>query len=68
MDFTQTEGNLTHHQVLEPNSLIIMQHEARYLWQHGIAKRKTDKIDGRVKKRQRRLSLTFRRVILDYSK
>lgn len=35
---------------------------ARYLWKHGIAKRKTDVVDGGVRRRERRLSLTLRWV------
>lgn len=50
--------------LLEPRSLIIMQGEARYNWRHGIAKRKSDKFQGQVIKRARRVSLTFRTVII----
>lgn len=50
--------------LLEPRSLIIMQGEARYDWRHGIAKRKSDKFEGQVIKRARRVSLTFRTVII----
>lgn len=45
---------------LEPKSLLILQGEARSVWKHGIAARKSD--NG--VKRQRRVSLTFRKVIL----
>jgi alkylated DNA repair dioxygenase AlkB len=45
---------------LEPRSLLILKDDARYKRQHGIASRKSD---NRVK-RQRRVSLTFRKVIL----
>ncbi len=49
--------------VLEPNSLLVLSDSARYEWQHGIAGRKTDKLDGQTTNRMRRLSLTFRNVI-----
>ncbi len=45
---------------LEPKSLLILKDDARYKWKHGIAARKSD--NG--VKRQRRISLTFRKVIL----
>ena len=50
--------------LIEPRSLIIMQGEARYNWRHGIAKRKSDKFEGQILKRARRVSLTFRTVII----
>jgi len=50
--------------MLEPRSLIVLKGEARYEWAHGIAKRKSDNWQGQVFKRTRRVSLTFRTVIL----
>ena len=49
---------------LLPRSIIILQGAARYEWQHGIAARKTDKYYGREFVRDRRVSLTFRKVLL----
>jgi hypothetical protein len=34
--------------------------EGRYGWKHAIAGRKTDKVEGELKFRKRRVSLTFR--------
>lgn len=68
MDFLHLHSNRVHQQVLERRSLVIMKKEARYEWQHGIRGRKTDKIEGVTVKRERRLSLTFRKVILNHSK
>ncbi len=48
---------------LEPRSLIVLTGEARYDWLHGIPARKSDKWKGHHK-RKRRVSLTFRKVIL----
>lgn len=45
---------------LEPRSLLILKDDARYKWKHGIAARKSD--NG--VRRGRRISLTFRKVIL----
>ena len=49
---------------LPPKSLIVLQGEARYKWMHGIAARKQDKWNGEIRKRGRRVSLTFRKVII----
>jgi alkylated DNA repair dioxygenase AlkB len=60
MDFSNQKTS----KLLEPQSLLVMKNDARYKWQHGIAARKTDKIDGQFFTRQRRVSLTFRNVII----
>lgn len=49
---------------LEPRSLLVLTDDARYKWQHTIPQRKTDKFNGNLYNRHRRLSLTFRNVIL----
>jgi alkylated DNA repair dioxygenase AlkB len=51
--------------LLEPRSLIILKNEARFQWMHGIKPLKNDKYSGKVIPRKRRISLTFRKVILD---
>ncbi len=51
--------------LLEPRSLVILRSDARYKWTHGIASRKTDTFHGKTIHRRRRVSLTFRKVILD---
>lgn len=65
MEFTNpaTSEKVAH--LLEPRSLLIFSGEARYIWTHGIAARKTDKYAGQVIQRGRRISLTFRNVILN---
>jgi len=50
--------------LLEPRSLLVLRGEARYHWTHGIAKRHQDSINGSVIARERRLSVTFRNVIV----
>lgn len=46
---------------LPPNSMLVLRGEARYVWQHGIAWRKTDCLaEGEVVPRRRRVSLTLR--------
>ena len=64
MNFTHTNtGENTSH-LLEPRSLLLFSGDARYQWKHGIAARKSDKHDGQIIARGRRISLTFRNVIL----
>lgn len=62
MDFTSVDTRETHALLLEPGSLLLLAQDARYRWQHGIARRKSDRIDGVTYLRSRRVSLTFRLV------
>ena len=50
---------------IEPRSLLIMKGEARYQWLHSIPARSQDEWEGVRHPRQRRVSLTFRKVIID---
>lgn len=63
MDFINGEARTSHY--LEPQSLLVLSGKARYHWKHGIAARKSDKIDSAAMPRARRISLTFRNVILN---
>lgn len=65
MDFTHPSTGQKIVQLLEPRSLLIFSSDARYQWKHGIAARKTDKYQGQVIKRGRRISLTFRNLIIN---
>lgn len=47
---------------LEPGSLLVLGGEARSVWRHGIAQRRSDVVDGERRPRGRRVSLTFRTV------
>jgi alkylated DNA repair dioxygenase AlkB len=49
---------------LEERSLVVLSGPARYEWQHAIPGRKSDVIGSIRVPRQRRVSLTFRKVIL----
>lgn len=64
MSFIHIETKTTQSLLLEPNSLLIMGGEARYDWQHGIPARKKDIFGGTIYHRDRRVSVTFRKVIL----
>ena len=50
---------------LAPKSIVVLSNKARYEWLHGIAARKSDTRDGHKVARRRRVSLTFRKVIID---
>lgn len=49
---------------LPVGSLCVMSGEARYEWSHQIEKRKSDRVTGARKLRHRRVSVTFRKVIV----
>lgn len=64
MEFTHTETQQKIPALLEPRSLVVLSGDARYHWRHAIPHRKTDQHNGSTFQRGRRLSLTFRKVIL----
>ena len=53
---------------LARRSIAVLREAARYTWLHGIPARKSDVWDGRKYARQRRVSLTFRSVIIETPK
>ena len=65
MDFTNKDKTKKIPVWLEPRSIVVLKNEARYEWLHGIAPRKSDTWDGHKVDRERRVSLTFRKVIID---
>ena len=50
--------------LLEPRSLLVLNGEVRYDWMHSIPARKEDIWENETIIRERRISLTFRNVIL----
>ncbi len=48
---------------LAPRSLTVLSADAKNRWMHGIPSRKSDMWDGRKYERQRRVSLSFRRLV-----
>ena len=64
MDFTNIDSAEKQSILLESRSLIVMTGDARYRWMHAIAARKTDRLDDINLSRRRRVSLTFRKVIV----
>lgn len=67
MDFTHSKTGEKVPVLLEARSLVLMSGAARNDWKHSIAARKTDHYNGNTFSRTRRLSLTFRKVILTNS-
>ncbi|MFP6901573.1 MAG: alpha-ketoglutarate-dependent dioxygenase AlkB [Opitutales bacterium] len=69
MDFICVESDVTHSMTLELGSALVLSGSARYDWMHRISARKSDPgKDGQPKRlRGRRVSLTYRNVILDES-
>jgi alkylated DNA repair dioxygenase AlkB len=65
MEFSNPETGEKKSIVLEECSLIVLSGPARYEWQHAIPARKSDLINGIKTERACRVSLTFRKVILD---
>ena len=64
MDFAHRKTKEKKSLLLDVGSLVVLQEAARYDWQHGIAGRKTDVFFEEVYPRSRRVSLTFRKVLL----
>ena len=55
MEFAATAADAEELLLLEPGSLLVMAGESRYDWRHAIPARKSDKVDGRVLPRGRRV-------------
>jgi alkylated DNA repair dioxygenase AlkB len=64
MDFNHSKTGEKSRLLLEPRSLLVLTGDARYVWQHAIAGRKTDRHQGQVIQRTRRVSMTFRKIIV----
>ncbi|KAJ2748645.1 hypothetical protein GGI19_006024, partial [Coemansia pectinata] len=45
-----------------PRSLLLLTGEARYAWEHAIRIRRTDLVDGAIRERRERWSITIRKV------
>lgn len=50
--------------LVEPVSLLFMRGAARYAWRHGIPDMKTDIFEARAVTCDRKVSLTFRNIIM----
>jgi alkylated DNA repair dioxygenase AlkB len=65
MDLKQKEEGRHVPLWLEPRSLLVLRDEARYSWTHGIPGRQQDVWQGQTIPRGRRVSVTFRKVIVE---
>ena len=66
MEFTHSQTKEKSEILLLPGSLLVLQGEARYVWQHSVAARKTDKYKDKEIVRSRRVSLTFREALFPH--
>ncbi len=64
MDFRHTKTLEKKSILLERRSLLVLSKSARYKWTHGIDGVTVDLINGKEYPRERRVSLTFRNVVL----
>jgi alkylated DNA repair dioxygenase AlkB len=64
MEFKHKRTGAVHHQLLETCSLLLLKGPARYQWTHAIPARRKDEWLGESIVRKRRVSVTFRKVIL----
>lgn len=64
MNFTRKTDDYRIPVWLEPRSIVVLKGAARNTWKHGIPPRKTDEVNGQKFERTTRISLTFRKVIL----
>jgi alkylated DNA repair dioxygenase AlkB len=65
MEFTKVKTRERVSLFLPRRSLVVLSGEARYDWRHSIPARKTDVFEGSSVARGRRLSLTFRNVLVE---
>jgi alkylated DNA repair dioxygenase AlkB len=66
MEFTNSQTKETREILLVPGSLLVLQGEARYIWQHGVIARKKDMYKGREFVRTRRVAMTFRDALFPH--
>lgn len=64
MEFTSVTSGVKVPVFLPPRSVVVLSGAARYDWRHAIPGRKRDVLEGRAVPRQRRVSLTFRNVLM----
>jgi alkylated DNA repair dioxygenase AlkB len=64
MEFSHPGSGDKKELLLEERSLVVLSGPARYEWRHAIPARKSDVSNGVKTVRKRRISLTFRKVIL----
>src|SRR5581483_2501307 len=63
MEFEKKETKQYISMLLEPNSCLVLSGESRYQWTHEIIKRKSDSFEGKKIVRERRVSITLRKML-----
>jgi alkylated DNA repair dioxygenase AlkB len=63
MDFKNVSTNEKTSLLLQRRSVVVLKNDSRYKFEHGIAARLSDTFNGRKRIRNRRVSLTLRKVI-----
>ncbi|HAA29225.1 MAG TPA: alpha-ketoglutarate-dependent dioxygenase AlkB [Cyanobacteria bacterium UBA8553] len=66
MKFTHSHTKENREILLLAGSLLVLQGEARYIWQHSISAYKKDIYQGKESVRTRRVSLTFREALFPH--
>lgn len=66
MEFTHSHTKENREILLLPGSLLVLQGEARYVWQHSVAPRDKDMYQGREFIRSRRIAVTFRESLFPH--
>ena len=64
MDFKNIAGGTKSSVMLPSRSLVVLEGPSRYEWTHAIAGRKSDTFNHQKWNRRRRVSITFRKVVL----
>ena len=64
MQFSELETGREQPIYLDRRSLVVLSGAARYQWRHAVPARKSDRVGGGVRLRERRLSITLRTVLL----
>ena len=66
MEFTHSHTKENREILLLAGSLLVLQGEARYIWQHSVTPRQKDLYQGTEFVRTRRVSLTFREALFPH--
>jgi alkylated DNA repair dioxygenase AlkB len=64
MQFNEVASGRVEERLIEPCSALVLSGEARHRWKHAIPARDTDRWMGRELVRGRRVSFTFRRMLV----
>jgi alkylated DNA repair dioxygenase AlkB len=66
MEFTHPQTEEKKEILLLPGSLLVLQADARYVWEHSVTPRNKDIYNGKEFVRTRRVAMTFREALFPY--